>query len=137
MSQGTRPGAAVLLAMLLLASALGACSGGQDERLATYPPDFFSGDRACGGIGLAALRVSIPRSGPVTGQSEPVNPGKPPARLIWPEGFSLRESASAREIRGTADVVIMDGAVLRDAGACVGSDDNALYIMDVGRVENP
>lgn len=104
-----------------------------DVALPTYPPDYFSGDRACGGFLLERLRISIRPNEIPFGETVPDNPDRGPSDLVWPEGFVLRDASGGSQVVGPGGVVISNGTVLGRVSACLG-ESGSLFIVDVGEV---
>ena len=105
----------------------------QPPVLPTYPVDYFSGTRACGGILIEALRISIPVNGQPTGSTVPPSPSHPGDALVWPSSFFLRSSATGLEIVNSSGTTIKDGDVLKNVGVCVG-DNQTLFIEQLGEL---
>ena len=102
--------------------------------LDTYPDDFINGPgRGCAGLEIAALGISIPPDGQPT--YVPANPARPPARLVWPEGFTLRHGQDGPEIAGPNGMTIRDGDILRDVEICTGID--AYYLRTFTSITRP
>lgn len=136
--------ALIVIAPLLLA----ACAGREDhppsvlpspsegpEDLPTRPADYYTGNRACAGIGFGAIRIVIAGGQLPVGESMPPSPAGP-ERLIWPAGYALIDGPAGPEVHGPGGVRIQNGAILQDGGGCVG-EGRTLHIVDVGRVVPP
>ena len=110
--------------------------------LPTYAPSYFSGGRACGGVGLVGLKVEIGADRLISGFV--VNPSSPdkilsgPLDLVWPLGYSLEASPTGWEIVSPDRTrVIPDGTIIADVGVCPEPGPRYFIWGDYGDIARP
>lgn len=136
--------ARLALAYPFLLLFIAACDNGSEENvesqspapLATYvADDYYSGNRACAGIGISRLRVSI-SGDDVTGVSlaESGEPAGEPFPLVFPEGFYIEDRDDALIVVSRDEsVALRDGDVILNVGVC---PEPSGYFLGFG-VEGP
>jgi hypothetical protein len=83
--------------------------------------EYYSGGRACAGIGLPPLKVSI-TAAMVTGTplTESGEPAGEAFALVFPDGFRIELEDDAPIVHSPDDgVTVRDGDVILEAGACL------------------
>ncbi len=133
-----------VLTLLTIVSAYdwGSSSGGGSPSpvaLPTYGADTFTGNRACGGIGLDRLLIRFGPDGVPEGYLVDASGRqlKGPLVLVWPPGYTFdRQPGGTIIVSQDKTIRIPDGATLEDVGDCPMADGRH-FIGDPGHLMAP